>query len=113
MMEGARVVRRIEQAVGEATNNVAEYLALVYGLQEALRQGYQVVAVKSDSELLVKQVVGEYRVRDPRLRYFHDMIQHLRAGFRTFEIEHIPRTKNTEADRLAGRAAQACANEHL
>ena len=90
--------------LGETTNNVAEYLALVYALQEALQLGYQEVAVKSDSELLVKQLHGDYRVRDPQLRLFHGLATHLAQGFRTFRIEHIPRTQNTVADRLAGEA---------
>ncbi len=92
--------------IGETTNNVAEYLAVVYALQEALQAGYTVVAVKTDSELLVRQMNGQYRVRDMRLRVFHDLARHLVNGFARCEIKHIPRTQNARADRLAGLAVK-------
>jgi ribonuclease HI len=97
-------VRQLSKYVGETTNNVAEYLALLYALQEALQQGYVVVRVKTDSELLARQINGQYKVRDPQLRLLHDLAVHLRQGFREFTIEHIPRAQNAQADRLAGQA---------
>lgn len=100
----AKARRELSKYLGEATNNIAEYLALVYALQEALQLGYHEVLVNTDSELLVKQTRGEYKVRNPQLRWLHDVVMHLAKGFRTFRIEHIPRTKNTRADRLAGQA---------
>lgn len=95
---------RVARYLGPATNNIAEYLALVYGLQEALRLGYRDVTVKSDSELLVRQMHGVYKVRDSQLRLFYDLATHLARGFRSFQLEHIPREQNREADRLAARA---------
>ena len=103
----ARPVHRFSKYLGETTNNVAEYLALVYALQEALRHGYGVVAVKTDSELLERQVTGVYKVRDPQLRLLHDLVRHLADGFEQFSIAHIPRTENRAADRLAGQAVQS------
>ena len=102
---GQTPVRQLSKPLGETTNNVAEYLALVYALQEALQAGYTAVTVKTDSELLARQVNGQYRVRDPQLRLFHDLVAHLRQGFARCEVSHIPRSQNRAADRLAGKAA--------
>ena len=90
--------------LGETTNNVAEYLALVYALQEALRAGYTDVTVRTDSELLARQLNGEYQVRNGQLKLFHDLAADLIRGFHACRIQHIPRTQNALADRLAGQA---------
>ena len=97
-------IRQLAYAIGETTNNVAEYLALIYALQEALQAGFTSVTVKTDSELLVRQLNGQYKVRDSQLRLFHDLARHLVRGFTSCVIGHIPRTQNTVADRLAGQA---------
>ena len=102
--EGAKPLREFSKYLGETTNNVAEYLALVYALQEALQAGYAALTVKTDSELLARQVNGQYRVRDGQLRLLHDLALHLVQGFRQCRVEHIPRTENRLADRLAGQA---------
>ena len=99
-------IRQLAKYLGETTNNVAEYLALIYALQEALQAGYRSVTVRTDSELLARQVNGQYKVRDPRLRLFHDLALHLMRGFARCAIEHIPRTQNAFADRLAGDAVK-------
>jgi len=103
----ARPVRQFSHYLGETTNNVAEYLALVYALQEALRAGYTALTVKTDSELLARQVNGRYRVRDAQLRLFHDLALHLARGFSRCEVQHVPRAQNALADRLAGHAVEA------
>ena len=90
--------------LGEATNNVAEYQALLWALAEARRRGFGAVEVRSDSELMVKQMRGEYRVKHPRLRDLHGQAIALARGFRTFSIRHVPREENGEADALANRA---------
>lgn len=100
------IVRELSKAIGETTNNVAEYLALLYALQEALKGGYTSVAVNTDSELLAFQLTGRYKVRDATLRVFHDLALHLIQGFRQFDIRHIPREQNRRADRLASHAAR-------
>ena len=105
MFDGtAAPARQFSHYLGETTNNVAEYLAFIYALQEALQAGYRTVTVKTDSELLARQVNGQYQVRDGRLRIFHDLALHLAKGFSAWTLEHIPRTQNTLADRLAARA---------
>lgn len=98
-------VRTLSKRIGDTTNNVAEYLGLIYGLQEALLTGAKEVTVKTDSELLARQVNGQYKVRDPRLKIFHDLAQHLAAAFKTVTVTHVPREQNTVADKLAARAA--------
>ena len=90
--------------LGEATNNVAEYRALLWALTEAKRRGFEAAEVRSDSELVVKQMRGEYRVKHPSLRELYAQATALARGFSTFSIRHVPREENTEADALANRA---------
>jgi ribonuclease HI len=93
--------------IGETTNNVAEYEAMLFGLRKARELGYAAVKVFSDSELLVRQIQGEYRVKNPRLREFHEEVQKLLRSFDAVEIAHVPREMNARADRLANRAIDA------
>jgi ribonuclease HI len=90
--------------LGEATNNVAEYQALLWALAEAQRRGFEGAEVWSDSELMVKQMRGEYRVKHPRLQPLHARAAALARGFRRFSIRAVPRGQNAEADALANRA---------
>ena len=106
---GENPIQELSKSIGETTNNVAEYLALIYALQEALQLGYERVSVKSDSELLVKQLGGSYKVRQPHLRMLYDLAVHLRNGFKECSIEHIPRSENAHADKLAGMGAKGAA----
>jgi ribonuclease HI len=101
-----RILARVSKYIGETTNNVAEYLALVYALLEAHRLGIRRLAVKADSELMVRQLNGEYKVRDGTLRLFYDLIQTARQAFDSVTVEHIGRAGNADADRLAGLAAK-------
>ena len=100
-------VHQFSAYIGETTNNVAEYLALIYALQESLREGYTILAVKTDSELLARQINGQYAVRDAQLRLLHDLALHLLGSFKRCAVSHIPRTQNRLADRLAGQAVNA------
>ena len=104
--------QQLSKYLGETTNNVAEYLALVYALVEALRAGHRALTIKTDSELLARQLGGQYRVKDPQLRLFHDLAVQLSRGFARCTIEHIPRTKNALADRLAGEAVSRRPLQH-
>ncbi len=98
--------------LGEATNNVAEYCALILALQRALRLGCGRVEVSTDSELLARQVNGEYRVRDKQLQWLHALVEHLRGEFEEFRIRHVPREENRAADRLANRAVAEWLRKH-
>ena len=92
--------------LGETTNNVAEYFALIFGLEEAWRLGHRSVMVKTDSELLARQINGQYQVRDAQLRLLHNFSGYLIQHFKSCTVTHIPRELNTKADRLANQAIQ-------
>lgn len=90
--------------LGTATNNVAEYTALVNALHLAAELGLQTLDVYSDSELLVKQMAGEYRVKHPDLQPLHKEASELRKGFAQVRITHVRREQNTRADALYNEA---------
>lgn len=92
------------EAIGHCTNNQAEYQALLAALRKARRLGAKTVTVRSDSQLLVRQFLGEYKVRDAKLKPLHEEARRLARAFDSFEIVHIPREQNRAADRLANRA---------
>lgn len=100
---GARESRH-SAYIGQATNNQAEYRALILGLEEALGLGWTWIRVHLDSELVVKQLGGSYRVKSPGLKPLFRKASGLLDRFSDFEITHIPREKNAQADRLANRA---------
>lgn len=97
-------IQGYKKYIGSATNNVAEYIALIIALQEAVKARVREVLVYSDSELLVRQVQGTYRVRDDKLKQLYALFDNLRGYFRDFSIEYIEREKNIRADRLATQA---------
>ncbi len=102
--QNGKVVGEFSRFIGQATNNIAEYTALIYALQEALILKATDVSVCADSELLCRQVLGEYQVKHENIKPLFDQIQHLAGGFRSFRIRHVPRTENLDADRLAREA---------
>jgi ribonuclease HI len=87
--------------LGHTTNNVAEYKAVLLGLAGALAQGIQRVEVRADSELLIKQLKGEYRVKSAGLRPLFEEARRLLSRFKSVKLTHIRRELNGEADRLA------------
>ena len=95
------VVERLHRGIGEATNNVAEYRALLLGLERTLALGVEDLEVRSDSELLVRQLQGRYRVKHPGLQPLYEASRKQIASFRRFEVRHVPRELNAEADALA------------
>jgi probable phosphoglycerate mutase len=99
-----RLLAELRGAIGIATNNVAEYRALLEALRYALAHGHREVCVRSDSELLVRQMRGEYRVRHPGLRPLHEEARRLMAQLDRVTFEHVGREANAEADRLANLA---------
>jgi ribonuclease HI len=90
--------------MGAATNNVAEYTALIRALEHALTLGLQRVAVFSDSELMVKQINGEYSVKNPDMQRLHAEAQALRSRFASATLEHVRRAENARADALCNAA---------
>ena len=90
--------------LGRRTNNEAEYAAVLLGLQAVLELGYESVDLRVDSELLVKQVKGIYRVKNERLKPLHGEAKRLLRSFASYSIEHIRREANSDADRQANLA---------
>jgi ribonuclease HI len=105
MAEDGSVLERSGRYLGHATNNVAEYNGLLHCLDLAASRGARDLTVFSDSELLVKQIDGSYRVKQAHLADLHRKVLAgiARGGFR-FSIRHIPREQNRDADRLAREA---------
>jgi ribonuclease HI len=99
-----RVLKRLKKYLGVVTNNAAEYGALVMALKAAESLGLKKIRLYADSELVVKQINGVYRVRSEELLPLYTEARSLIDGFNRFEIKHVPREKNSEADRLANEA---------
>jgi ribonuclease HI len=101
------VVAEIARGIGEGTNNVAEYTAAIEGLTLARELGARTVTVRSDSQLLVHQLTGRYRVKTPHLQPLHRRVRNLVASFDRVSFEHVGRELNGEADRLANEGVDA------
>ena len=97
---------RIAKWIGRQDNNVAEYLALLEALQCAVALKARAIHVNSDSEVVVRQMTGQYRCRSPRLYSLHSICRKLVRSLR-FSISHVPRESNVEANNLASSAARA------
>lgn len=97
-------LKEISKYIGETTNNIAEYNALLYGLEEALMLRIDEIVVNLDSELVAKQLTGDYRVKNPELKPLFERAMNMLKSFKSFEIRHIEREKNKEADKLVNRA---------
>jgi ribonuclease HI len=101
---GGKTVAELSEYVGRKTNNFAEYSGLLAALNFALEQGYGRLKVVSDSELMVKQIRGQYRVQSPELRPLYEEAKQRIARLEWFDIQHVLREKNRHADRLANEA---------
>ena len=98
------VFKPLSVKIGFSTNNVAEYFALIFALQEAIIMRIEELEVFTDSELLTKQLSGEYKVKDEALKRLNLLVKHLRQGFKKVTVAHVPREENRLADREANRA---------
>ncbi len=101
------IVHEVGQYLGTATNNVAEWTAVELGLQAALEHGVRRLAVRMDSELVVKQLSGEYRVKHPDLQPLHRRVISLLRKFEHVDIRHVRRKENALADALVNRVLDA------
>lgn len=99
-----QLIDEFYEAIGIATNNTAEYHGLIAALEYAIRSNLKRITIKSDSQLLVKQMHGDYRVRHPRLQPLHSYATTLTAKLDHVTFEYISRSLNTKADRLANLA---------
>lgn len=102
--ENGTPLAELSDFIGKKTNNVAEYSGLLAALEWALANGASELKVVSDSELMVKQMKGQYRVNSPELRPLYEEAKRRAAKLRRFEMQHVLRGKNKEADRLANEA---------
>ena len=102
--EQGRLVASVSRAIGRATNNQAEYRALIAALEKAAELGAQRVDVRLDAELVVRQLQGKYRVKNQALRPLYLRAAELLGKFAGFTIATVPRAENAEADRLANQA---------
>jgi len=99
-----KAVKEFNKYIGVTTNNVAEYNAVIYGLQEALIEKADEIELYLDSELVAQQLKGEYRVKNSNIRPLFEQALHLISGFKKADIKHIAREKNKEADKLVNKA---------
>lgn len=100
---GGEVLEERGERIGTATNNVAEYRALLLGIERASELGASEVELVGDSELIVRQVKGEYKVKDATLRELHAEVQRALRPFDRWSIRHVRRADNAEADRLVNQ----------
>ena len=104
--ENGEELEQFSEHIGAATNNVAEYRALIHALNRLTTLGADHVRVFTDSQLLQRQTSGDWKIKDEKLRELNRMLRDLIARFSSFEITHIGREKNRAADRLAKRGAE-------
>jgi ribonuclease HI len=111
MDENGRVLKRLGRFLGKQTNNVAEYEGLLLGLRWALAHGAREVEVRSDSQLLIRQLQGSYAVKNEVLRRLHGEALALLRAFDKHELSHVPREENAAADEMSNRAINEQLND--
>jgi len=99
-----KLITSISQCIGKATNNQAEYRAIIAALEEATKLGARQIDIKMDSELVVKQINGEYRVKKATLKPLYQQVKQLQGQFKGCTLTHVLRQQNKEADKLANKA---------
>lgn len=102
--ERGKVIARISQAIGRTTNNQAEYRAIIAALEKVVKLGASQVDLSTDSELIVRQVGGQYRVKEVSLKALCSRVQELQGQFQSCTITHVPGEENEEAHNLANNA---------
>lgn len=107
-----KIIGRHKQYIGKATNNVAEYKALILALEQAktisnLQSPISNLEIRMDSELIVRQMQGRYKIKEPTLKLLASEVLKLRNQFKNVTFHHVPREQNKEADRLVNEAIDA------
>lgn len=101
---GGEILARFGRHLGRGTNNEAEYRAVIVALEEARRFGAEEIEIRTDSELLARQLAGRYKVRAANLKPLFKKATSLLRGFRRSDVRHVPREENRDADRMANLA---------
>lgn len=109
--EDGNVVKEICDYIGQTTNNIAEYTALVTAMKEAIEVGCEEIEVFSDSELMVKQIKGEYQIKNEGLKRLYSQVSQLMKEFKSFSINHVKREFNKRADELANEGIDMALGE--
>ena len=107
------MIGEIARGIGATTNNVAEYTALIEGLQLARAEGVTDIDIRVDSELLVNQLLGNWKIKSEGLRPLAVKARALMSRFDSFTIEHVPRELNADADKLANQGMDAAALDEI
>lgn len=102
--QDGEVLKNISSYIGNTTNNFAEYMALIYALQEALLLKAESIKINTDSQLLYRQIRREYKVKNPNILGLFNQVLHLMSGFKGVSVDYIPRKANRGADKLANHA---------
>ncbi|WP_213975801.1 ribonuclease HI family protein [Tepidanaerobacter acetatoxydans] len=111
MDENQNVIKEISEYIGETTNNIAEYTAMITALKEALEMDCDEIEVISDSELMVKQINKEYQVKNEGLKPLYKEICKLLEEFKSYTVRHVRRENNKRADELANRGIDEALDE--
>ncbi|MGA2333290.1 MAG: ribonuclease HI family protein [Syntrophales bacterium] len=104
--ETGEIIATVRHSLGHCTNNIAEYKALIFGLEEALKKRYGRLNIFLDSELLVNQIKGLYKVKNENLKTLMSEVRKLLSYFDGYKVEHIDRSLNHMADKLANEAIE-------
>lgn len=102
--DSGKTLKTLSIPLGHQTNNTAEYCALILAFQEALMMGVRDLQVYTDSELVTKQFNGQYKVKEQSIKALFSLVTHLRSGFKSINVTHVPREKNKLADEAANHA---------
>jgi len=107
------VIKNISTYIGNATNNIAEYTALIYALEEALVLKADTIRVNTDSQLLHHQLKKIYKIKNANIVGLYNQATHLISAFKDVSLKHIPREENRGADRLATKAIKEAINKKV
>jgi ribonuclease HI len=102
--DGGEMIAEVGEKIGEATNNVAEYKALLKGIELAATHGASELELVGDSELVVRQVEGRYKVKNAGMKELHEEVKRALREFDSWSIRHVRRAENADADRLVNEA---------
>ena len=107
------IIKNISSYIGNATNNIAEYTALIYALEEALALKAETIRVNTDSQLLHHQLKKIYKIKNANIAGLYNQATHLISAFKDVSLKHIPREENRGADRLATKAIKEAISKKI